>query len=314
MIIDGHCDALLKLFLDPKTRFDSDIIKMQASAPLLEKGNVKLQLFAIFIDDEMPNHTFHHMLEYIDLFHEKVASHPRFQMVRSKQEFASAMESQNIGALLTIEGADTLMGDPMLLRTVYRLGVRAIGLTWNYANWAADGANEPRKGGLTILGKQFVRECNKLGMMIDVSHLSEKAFWDVAETSNRSFFASHSNAYQICQHQRNLTDTQIQELIRIDGLMGLNFVPYFVTNQPSVSIRDVLLHIDHVCALGGVNHVGFGADFDGIVKFIPGLLNASDYHNLADELYKRYKKEEADGFLYKNWSRFLQENLPEDRN
>ncbi|MCR8642112.1 dipeptidase [Paenibacillus sp. N1-5-1-14] len=314
MIIDGHCDAILKLFLDPKTRFDSDRVKMQASAPLLAEGDVKLQLFAIFIDDEMPNHKFHHMLQYIDLFYEQVASHPEFHVVRSGQDLAAVMASSKRGALLTIEGADTLMGDPMLLRTVYRLGVRAIGLTWNYANWAADGANEPRKGGLTLLGRQFVKECNQLGMMIDVSHLSEKAFWDVAEASTKPFFASHSNAIQICQHQRNLTNDQIQELIRIDGIMGLNFVPYFVTNEKTVSIKDILKHIDHVCALGGVNHIGFGADFDGITQFIPGLLNAGDYQNLAEELYKRYQKEEVEGFLHKNWMRYLHKNLPKDRN
>lgn len=311
MIIDGHCDVLMKLYMDKQLEFSQDHPEMQASLHKLLQGGVKLQFCAIFIDQDVvrtPN--FEHILEYVDLFYGKIINNAKMQAVRSREELAAVMNSDRVGALLTIEGADALAGNPLLLRTAYRLGVRAIGLTWNWANWAADGAKEPREGGLTQLGKRFVRECDELGMLLDVSHLSERAFWDLVETSVQPLFASHSNVYDLYPHPRNLKQDQIATLIERTGLIGLTFVPYFVSGHERVTIDDLLRHLDFVCSIGGVRQVAFGSDFDGITETIVGLENAAQYSNLANELYKRYKPEEAKGFLFDNWHRFLQENLP----
>lgn len=311
MIIDGHCDVLMKLYMDKQLEFSQDHPEMQASLHKLLQGGVKLQFCAIFIDQDVvrtPN--FEHILEYVDLFYGKIINNAKMQAVRSREELAAVMNSDRVGALLTIEGADALAGNPLLLRTAYRLGVRVIGLTWNWANWAADGAKEPREGGLTQLGKRFVRECDELGMLLDVSHLSERAFWDLVETSVQPLFASHSNVYDLYPHPRNLKQDQIATLIERTGLIGLTFVPYFVSGHERVTIDDLLRHLDFVCSIGGVRQVAFGSDFDGITETIVGLENAAQYSNLANELYKRYKPEEAKGFLFDNWHRFLQENLP----
>jgi membrane dipeptidase len=309
MVIDGHCDVLYKLFSNKKLRFEDK--ELQAGLPKLIEGGVNLQFFAIFIDeDEVGTPTLRQVLEYVDIFESQVLSQHMVRPVRSRADLDVLQEQGKIGALLHIEGADALAGDLMLLRTVYRLGVRTIGLTWNYSNWAADGAVEPRQGGLTVKGKKFIRECERIGIILDVSHLSERAFWDLEKETQKPFFASHSNVYDICPHNRNLRRDQLQAILDRGGLVGLTFVPYFVKQEKAVTIDDFLRHVDYVCALGGAKQLAFGSDFDGFDQMIAGLEHAGHYTNLANELYKRYKKEEVEDFLFGNWHRFLSKNLP----
>lgn len=312
MVIDGHCDVLLKLFSDKRLRFDDPHSKeLLAGLPRLVEGGVKLQFCAIFIDeDEVGTPTFEQVLEYVDIYERQLISHPNIRPVRTKAELDAIHTEGVIGTLLHIEGADAFDGNLMLLRTAFRLGVRTIGLTWNYSNWAGDGAVEPRQGGLTIKGKRFVRECERIGIILDVSHLSERAFWDLEKETNNPFFASHSNVYDLCPNNRNLRRDQLQALLNRDGIVGLTFVPYFVKQEKPVTIDDLLRHVDYVCALGGVNQLAFGSDFDGFDQMIPGLEHAGGFVNLGNELYRRYKKEEVEGFLFGNWHRFLRQNLP----
>ncbi|TCZ80032.1 membrane dipeptidase [Paenibacillus albiflavus] len=314
MVIDGHCDVLYKLFSNKQLQFDAhgqDII-LQAGLPRLIEGGVKLQFCAIFIDeDEVGTPTFRHVLEYVDIYDKQLLSQPMIHPVLSKADLSVMNEDGKLGTLLHIEGADALEGDLMLLRMVYRLGVRTMGLTWNYSNWAADGAVEPRQGGLTTKGRKFIRECERIGIILDVSHLSERAFWDLEKETKKPFFASHSNVYDICPHNRNLRRDQLQAILDRDGLVGLTFVPYFVKQDKDATIDDFLRHVDYVCALGGADKLAFGSDFDGFSQMIPGLEHAGHFVNLANELYKRYKPEEVEGFLFGNWHRFLSHNLPD---
>jgi len=312
LIVDGHCDVLWKMFADRRLRFDAEKPELQASLPRLRAGGVKLQFFALFIaEEEVGAARFEHVLQYTDIFHSNIISEPEIMPIRSVADLEALQRSDKIGALLSIEGADALNGDLMLLRTAYRLGVRALGLTWNFGNWAADGAIEPRQGGLTAKGRKFVRACNALGIMLDVSHLSEKSFWDMIEESVRPVFASHSNVFELCPHPRNLKQDQVDAIIRRQGLIGLTFVPYFVVQGKPATIDDLLRHLERVCELGGANQVGFGSDFDGTPECTKGLEHAGNYQILSDQLYKRYTPEQAANFLHGNWLRFLRENLPE---
>ncbi|WP_438448298.1 dipeptidase [Gorillibacterium sp. sgz5001074] len=309
-VIDAHCDLLDKMALHPEMDFRQDSVYADVSYPRLQRAGMVLQCFAVYLSDRQ-RITFERLLEGFDLFHQKIAVHNNVQFVRTKQDLESAAAMGRLGAMLTLEGADGLEGSMVYLRTAFYLGVRMMGLTWNQSNWAADGVMEPRKGGLTVKGKQLVRECNKLGLILDVSHLGEKGFWELIELSTKPLAASHSNAQSVCSHPRNLTDDQIKALIVQGGIAGLTFVPWFVkTSEPGV--KDILTHIDHICGLGGVRHVGFGSDFDGIDYHIPGLEHPAHYERLANELHKRYTAEEAEGFLSGNWHRFFMENLPDD--
>jgi membrane dipeptidase len=160
-------------------------------------------------------------------------------------------------------------------------------LTWNGENELACGV-EAGSGGLSAFGKEVVYEMNRLGMLIDVSHLSERAFWDVLSISKAPVMASHSNAKSLCDHKRNLKDEQILAISRMGGVIGLNFYPPFLSNSGVANMEDCIRHIDRILAVGGENCLGLGSDFDGFTEPVTVGLSSSDaYHDLFSELLKR---------------------------
>ncbi|UJF35412.1 dipeptidase [Paenibacillus hexagrammi] len=310
-IIDGHCDAITKLFASPELDFFQEEKELDVSYPRLQRAGVKIQAFAMYMSESIKNPTFDHLLQMVDIFYRKIAVAPHIRLIRNRNDVLQVEASNEIGALLTLEGLDALHGNLTHLRVLQYLGVRSIGLTWNYANWAADGVMEPRKGGFTLKGKMLLKELEKMDIITDVSHLSVKGFWELAENYSKPCIASHSNVFKHCAHPRNLSDDQILELIRRNGLIGLTFVPFFVDDRSPVTINQLLKHLDHVCALGGEQHVGFGSDFDGIEQWITGLEHAGLYDNIINALSKTYTESQVERFLYGNWRNFLLSNLPE---
>jgi membrane dipeptidase len=309
-VIDTHCDALLKLWENRDLTFGKEDQRLHVSRPEMEQGDVQLQVFAVFVPMNVPpGRRFHAALEMAMLFHEQVVG-SGLQPVYGKQDIDEVMNGNRRGAMLFLEGAHPLEGSLTYLQTLYRLGVRGMGLTWNFRTEAADGCEEPRPSGLSLFGRQVIKEMNRLGMMIDVSHLAEPGFWDVMELSESSVIASHSNTMEYCSHKRNLTDEQIRALIKKESVIGLSFVPYFNTSEKrTVWIDDLLRHLDHVCSLGGADHVGFGSDFDGIDKTFGDLSSAGKYQLLVEELLKRYSEAEVRKFMYENWLRVFKSVL-----
>ena len=310
--IDGHCDVLSKLLNHPEADFyDSQLL--QSSLPRMQESGAMLQFFAIYVSERFAPFTFSPILKSIDLFYTHIVSQPPMFVIRTAADVDNIVPRKRIGALLSLEGVDAVPADLSYIRLLYQLGVRAIGLTWNHANWAGDGATEPRKGRLTRAGIALVKECERLGILVDVSHLSERGFWDVAQHAKRAFFASHSNVYDLCPHPRNLTEAQIHTIIKRDGMIGLTFVPDFVrqTKERKVKASELLTHIDYICARGGSFHIGFGSDFDGVDEPLQGLEHAGKYGSFHNLLLKHYSAQETDRFLYGNWRRFLQSYLPQ---
>ncbi|NIK75544.1 membrane dipeptidase [Paenibacillus castaneae] len=309
-VVDFHCDVLYKMLLDDKLTFQqSKPDHLDVTYERLQAAGTVLQTFAVFIPQAM-NGRLEPILESLDRFHQFVLSCDNMVWVRTANDLDYCIRDGKIGALLSLEGVDGLNGHLSLLRILHQLGIRAAGLTWNHANWAADGAMEPRGGGLTAKGRLFVEECNKLGILLDVSHLSECAFWDLAELSTKPFIASHSNARAICDHPRNLTNDQMEEIIKKQGLIGITFVPWFVSSAEVVTIDDLLRHIEHICMLGGERHIMLGSDFDGIDNYIVGLRHPGELAALQEALLKRYTEEQAMQFMSGNAIRFLRTNLP----
>ncbi|MCZ4142781.1 dipeptidase, partial [Escherichia coli] len=154
-----------------------------------------------------------------------------------REQVADVGKRENPWGLLTLEGVDGLEGNLFYLQLCYEMGIRIVGLTWNYANWAADGVMEQRGAGLTEKGKALVGRCNEIGMLLDVSHLTEKGFWELTELSERPFIASHSNSYEVCPHVRNLKDDQIRAIVARNGRVGLTFVPWFVKQADEVHME-----------------------------------------------------------------------------
>lgn len=310
-IIDGHCDVLYKMYEKQTIDFYDPLnAELDVSFSKLVKSNVKIQFFAIYLSELIKQPEFDHYLEYINIFYQKVICDGRLMLVKNQNDLKEVITGNRIGAILTLEGADAIRDNPLYTHILFHLGVRLIGVTWNYANWAADGVLEPRQGGFSKKGKRFIKECNDLGIILDVSHLSVKSFWDVADLSQKPFVATHSNAKAICPHPRNLDDEQIKTLIQKQGAIGITFVPWFVNNNGAVVIEDLIRHIEHIGGLGGEKSLVIGSDFDGIDQWIPNLENAGQYDQLAQSLSKYYKDQWIEDFFYRNWYRFLETNLP----
>lgn len=300
-IIDTHCDALLRLWQNSGKISFTDAPELDINVQRLQKGKVAVQFFAVFIyPDVKSDQKFQHALEQIDYFYTEVlAKNPMMKQIKEWEDIDQLAENE-IGAVLTLEGADAFGNDLAKLRTLYRLGVKSLGLTWNNANLCADGAGEPRGGGLTLLGKEVVQLNNENLVLTDVSHLTVKGFWDVMELADYPI-ATHSNARALCDHPRNLYDEQAQAMFNKNGLIGIVYCPAFVKKEGEVTISDVIKHIDHFCSLGGKKHICLGSDFDGITDKVRGLEDASTYQNLINELLKQYSEEDVKGFAYQNF-------------
>ncbi|MDF2856312.1 MAG: diguanylate cyclase [Neobacillus sp.] len=300
-IIDLHCDALLKLAeAKGKLRF-ADSPELQTNKTRLQIGMVKVQCFAIFLEPDIPSdQKFHAALEQVDYFYKEVLEkNPDMIHIKDWSDFDRLKVGQ-IGAMLTLEGVDAIGNDLMKLNILYQLGVRSVGLTWNNANLAADGAGEPRGGGLTLLGKEIVEFNNQNQILTDVAHLSDKGIWEVIELANYPI-ASHSNARTLCRHPRNLTDEQATAMFTKGGLVHVVYYPLFVKENGEATLSDLVKHIDHFCGLGGVKQIGLGSDFDGISTFVTGLEDASKSQNLINELLKHFREEEVRGFAFQNF-------------
>lgn len=308
-IIDTHCDALLKLQLSKRIGKPNDALlnftnsdELDTNYTRLLKGNVMAQFFAVFIYPETPSdQKWQHALEQIDLFYTEVlGKNSNMKHIKKWEDFDS-LKDDEIGAVLTLEGADAFGNDLVKLRHLYRLGVLSIGMTWNNSNLCADGADEPRGGGLTLLGKEVVQLNNEHRVFTDVAHSTEKGFWDIIELSNYTI-ASHANARALCDHRRNLYDDQINAMFAKKGLIQVVFLPQFINKESNqASLSDLIKHIDHLCGLGGVQQIGFGSDFDGIDYYVDHLRHAGEFQNLINELLKFYSEDEVKGFAYQNF-------------
>ncbi len=310
--VDLHCDVLYKMLINNGADFSanhSDILDVTYNR--LRQAKTVVQAFAVYIPQSRQD-WLAAVLESISYFNSEVVSTFGMRAVTNKKELNKVLAAGEIGALLTLEGTDGLYGKPALLDTLYRLGIRMIGLTWNFANWAADGALEPRNGGLTLKGREFVQRCEQTGILLDVSHLSERSFWELLEHTERPFVASHSNCAALCSHPRNLNDAQINAVIAREGRIGITYVPQFLAAERKATLYDIVCHIEHICMLGGEQTIVLGSDFDGIEQHVPDLEHPGKLYNLVNELLKYYTEHQVKHFLSYNALLFLESHLPKE--
>ncbi|MFW6238641.1 MAG: dipeptidase, partial [Halanaerobiales bacterium] len=208
------------------------------------------------------------------------------------------------GIILGLEGGNSIL-NLSTLNVFYRMGVRLLSLTWNHNNHLAGGILPRKKDmGLSKMGKEVIELMNRLGIIIDVSHLGRRSFYDVLKVSTGPLVASHANAYQICSHPRNLTDHQITALAKRKGLIGVNFYPPFLNNSQNAKIIDVIRHIDYIRELVGEKYIGLGSDFDGIDCTPENLYDISTVPELFSTLSERnYSDRQIDMLGQDNWLR-----------
>jgi membrane dipeptidase len=248
-------------------------------------GGVDLIVASIFIHNYfIPEMALRRALDQISGLHEELAETPElFVISRTTEEIRNNQANGRLSLLLALEGADPLHNDLRLLRIFYELGVRWLGLTWSRRNYAADGCHfnkvaEGRRGGLTAFGVELVKQAQKLGMVIDVSHINEEGFWDVIDITATPVVASHSNCRALADTPRNLSDEQIKALAAKGGVMGMNALDVFIRTGggPKVTVKHLVDHVDHIVKLVGSDHVGVGLDLCDSFKDVLSLKRAID--------------------------------------
>lgn len=319
IVVDTHCDTLLRVLGRSHTAGQQQVAyhlrdlheEGHIDLPRLKSGGIDVQFFAAYIEPiYKPDRSLKRTLQLFDAFFSELdANKDQMMLATSVADIHAAQSQGKIAAVMAIEGGEALEGDLGVLRVLHRLGVRSIGLTWNERNNIADGVGDCKSGGgLSEFGVALIEEMNRLGILVDVSHLSDPGFWDVVKLSKQPIIASHSNSRAVCNHRRNLTDEQIKALAKNGGVMGMNFAASFVREDGHPTLDDLLNHIDHIVALVGPEHVGLGSDFDGISSTPEGLVDASSMPLITEGLIRRgYKAEDIRLILGGNYLRVFQQ-------
>lgn len=302
-VIDLHCDTLYKKATD---NIPLDSMKNECRLCNNMNGS-KLQCYAIWLPDDLNGDEAEALFfkaasdlknecERLDIFLPKRGN-------KLRQAF---LNNRNT-AFFTVENSSALNGKLENIKKFASLGVRMMTLTWNAENQTGGGVESENTVGLTAFGKQVVREMENCGIVVDISHASRQLFYDVAENARLPFVASHSNAYSVASHKRNLTDDQFKIIIENDGVVGLNFHNAFLNNNPgNACITDILRHAEHFLSLGGENTVCFGSDFDGGV-LPPDIKNSSVYAEIYELMLKHgYSESLVKKIFYLNALNFFE--------
>ncbi len=294
-LFDAHCDTVSRLYKTGEGLFRNkghfDLVRAAVFAP-------RAQFFALWGED--------FDVLYPVFARECAQNAGHVAVCRTAGEAEMAAAQGKLAAFLAIEGAEALDCDPVRLERAHALGVRMTGITWNHANILSGScAQEPWRG-LSDAGRAYASRAGELGILVDVSHLSEPGFWDVAERG-LPFVASHSNAYAVCPHRRNLTDAQFHAILRLEGFVGVNLYAPFVTMSGQAGLEELWAHMEHFLALGGGGIIGLGCDFDGCELLPDGIGDVRDMALFYEFLLRKNLQEElVSDIFYNNLMRVVE--------
>ena len=305
-VIDGHNDlawARREANGYDVSAVDGPCPGLHTDLPRLTAGGVGGQFWSVWVDPVLEGaEQVTATLEQIDFVHRLVDAHPeRLRFARTAADVRAAMAEGRIASLIGIEGGDQLNGSLAVLRQFARLGARYLTLTWSRTtDWADSATDEARHGGLTDFGREVVRELNRIGVLVDLSHVAPTTMRDALAVTTRPVIVSHSCALALCDHPRNVPDDVLAAIGAGGGVVMVAFVPSFLSQAraewvrggehgeaPAVGIADVADHIEHVRRVAGVHAVGLGADYDGTDAMPAGLGDVAHYQELFDELRGR---------------------------
>lgn len=323
MLIDTHND-FISVSLSNKIAFDTDLTgRTHSDLARMKKGGVDVQFFSIFGG---PDIGFAHAMQEIDSVYAIAERNPgRVMITKTPADLKQAIKQKKLAAMMGVEGGHMIENDLGKLDILFQRGARYMTLTWNNSTaWASSAADETshkiaqEKRGLNDLGKQIVQKMNQLGMMVDLSHVGEKTFWDVLKIVTKPVLVSHSSVYHFAPVPRNLKDEQIDAIGKNGGVICVNFFSGFLDSsfnkhsaRPPLSL--LIDHIDYIVKRIGIDHVGLGSDFDGISSTPQQLDGVQDYPKLTAALLERgYSKQAIRKILGENVRRvFLQNIQPE---
>ena len=323
-VVDLHCDTVLGLLEHEEGIHDKEL---SIDANKLKEGDYLLQCFALFTDQKVNKIPEIQTMKLMDRYYRMLEENKEILApVYQFSDIEKNRKSGKISTLLTLEDGGVVFNELAMLRNYYRMGVRLITLTWNYEN----GIGYPNVAstsftdysvvdakqqvdtvhGLTEFGKAYVKEMERLGIIVDVSHLNDAGFWDVVKLSTKPFVASHSNARSICNVARNMSDEMILALKEKGGVMGLNFCASFLKKNSSLSaIEDMVKQILYIRNLAGIDVIALGTDFDGISCELE-IKDCSQIQKLKYALQEAgLTQEEIEKVFYKNALRVFKQVL-----
>lgn len=320
MLIDTHND-FISISLSNKIAFDTDLSgRTHSDLNRMKKGGVDAQFFSIFGG---PDIGFAHAMQEIDSVYAIAERNPSSVMItKTPAELKKAVKEKKLAAMMGVEGGHMIDNDLGKLEVLFQRGARYMTLTWNNSTpWASSAAEETSnkipvdKRGLNDFGIQVVQKMNQLGMMVDLSHVGEKTFWDVMKIVNKPVLVSHSSVYHFAPVPRNLKDEQIDAVGKNGGVICVNFFSGFLDStfdkksaRPPLSL--LIDHIDHIVKRIGIDHVGLGSDFDGIGSTPMQLDGVQDYPKLTAALFERgYSKKDIRKILGENVLRVFTQNM-----
>ncbi len=295
-LVDGHNDYPWAL-REHNVERDLDKLdirvaqpKIHTDIPRLRAGGVGGQFWSVYVPTAMQGQAaVRATLEQVDVVHRMMRKYPdTFELALTAADVERIFTSGRIGSLIGMEGGHSIDGSLASLRMFHRLGARYMTLTHstNIA-WADSGTDTPKLGGLSKFGEEVVREMNRLGMLVDLSHTSPETMHDAIRVSQAPVIFSHSNARALREHGRNVPDDVLKLLRGNGGIVMATFVPGFLTAAPKAALAHVANHMDHIRKVAGADHVGIGGDFDGITAVPAGLEDVSKYPAMTAELLRR---------------------------
>ncbi len=328
LVVDFHCDAVGATIPYPRIAFggiqsfdggikrtlDERSTEGHIDIPRLIEGGIDCQVFSHWVEPIYNPIAPWRMLEVMGYSLPEIEKNSDKIELVTKVDEIYKNQGKKISIIMGIEGGESLGQNLGILNIFYRLGLRRMTLTWSNRNALADGVRaQSSKGGLTEFGVSVVEECNNLGILVDVSHITDSGFWDVLETSKDPIIASHSNCRALCSSMRNLTDEMIKAITEKDGIIGVNYVSFYLKDRDKVlngkppTVETVVDLIDHmVDIIGGTDNLGLGSDFDGVPMMAKGLEDTSKVPNLTKALVVRgYSDQDIEKILGGNFLRAI---------
>jgi len=308
-LIDLHCDTAIRLLYED-LKLKESICSVDINK--LKKAKSKAQVFAHFIELDLFSSPYDEFIRVYNNFIKEINENKEeIEVVRNIKELNEANRNNKIGAFLSIEEGEVLEGDIDKIQEVYDLGIRLITLTWNFEN----SIGYPNIGykfkdkGLKEKGIEMVLKMEELGIIADCSHLSDEGFYDLVKILKKPFIATHSNAREITDHPRNLTDDMIKALANKGGVMGMNFCAPFMGKSKVTTIESMVRHIEHIKNVGGIDVLAIGGDFDGISNKVE-VEDIGEINKLREALIKKgFTAYDIDKIFYKNVERVFKDCL-----
>ncbi len=274
IIVDGHIDTPQRM-LDARADISARLPDGHIDIPRMQAGGLSAAFFSIWVSDSYgPGTAFRRALALIAAVKQLADTNPAVELATTAEEVRAAVARGHVAALMGVEGGHAIENSLANLDSLYHLGVRYMTLTWNNGNdWAGASMDPRRRGGLTAFGRQVVQRMNELGMLVDISHVSDSTFWDVIAAATKPVIASHSSCRALAHHPRNLTDrAHWKEQPGLAEFEVDKFRAAHLDGLEVPGIERLVDHIDHAVRVMGVDHVALGSDFDGIAV-LPAPMN-----------------------------------------